>query len=290
MKKIFSFVLAAFALVMAGCDKDNKPGNGDEDVISVVGTWLYHADDDFETLTLEADNSYSHYMERFYKEEGTYAYSNNTLVLTPAKAWERDWVRDERYGGPLLDSTGNYQYTEWVEIEPRQSVVSCQVKFLYSGDVMMQKREAEYDDDGELWAPYVKENATRVSDVADIQGKWYWLSGATGTVPRVIVKVNGTNGEVIITPWEERYTGTIRYEKGVIYMDNPTFTTTRYEDDEGGWSHLNGDDPENSPWRTPFGENPYHGTFEGGFSLGFVADGGYAYGGIANLLAVFTKM
>ncbi len=289
MKKVFFYALAAFAMMAVGCNKDDKQNSGDDNGISVVGTWNLHHEDDFETLVLNEDMSYGLVETSFYKEEGTYTYGSNTLVLTPSKAWERDWVRDDIYGGPVRDENGNYQYTEWQEIQPRESSKSIEVRLLYEGDVMLMKKIDDHSGEAEVvWAPYVKEDATHVSNIGDIQGKWYWLMGEGGT-PRVIVNVNGNNGDVIITPWGERYTGTIRYEKGVIYMDNPTFTTTRYEDGEDGWEHMNEEDPENSDWRVPFGEHPYEGTYEHGLALGFVADGNVAYGGVANLLARFVK-
>ncbi len=268
MKKLFAFTLAAFAMMAVGCTKDDNPKSGEGSGFSVVGNWSLYQENDFSTLVLAADSHYEMTTGNYYKEEGTYVYST-TLTLTPVRAWENDSV--------------------WQEVEPRETEYTWPVKMLYDGDVMMLKMRDEYDESHEVWAPYVKDSATCVSNVNDIQGKWYWMMGEEHPVARVIVNVNGTTGDVIITPWGERYTGTIRYEKGIIYMDNPTFTTTRYEDGEGGWEHMNDADPENSPWRTPFGENPNHGAYEGGLSFTFVADGNMAYGGIANLLATFQK-
>lgn len=288
MKKLFYLVLVAFTTMFVGCDKENNTNEGDNNGSSVVGTWNLHHDDDHATLVLNEDNSFSLLKTNLWKEEGSYTYENKTLTLTTSRAWERDYVRDEINGGPVFDENGNFQYTEWQEANPQESVKSGEVKMIYNGDVMLYKEIEDHGEPYEVWAPYVKENATHVSNVNDIQGKWYWLMGEESTVPRVIVTVTGNNGDVIIAPWGERYTGTIRYEKGVIYIDNPTFTTTRYLDENGEWEHINEVDPENSDWRTPFGENPYCPTFVK-VSLGFVVDGNNAYGGIANLLAVFVK-
>ena len=292
MKKIFYFALAAFTTMFVSCVDENKPSNGDENGNSIVGTWNLQHDDDFETLDLTAGNNYNLYYSAFYKEDGSYTFENNTLTLTPSKAWTRDYIRDDVHGGPILDENGNFQFTEWEETEPWFTTRSNQVTFLYSGDVMLVKTIDEHSGEPEeVWAPYVKDNATHVSNINDIQGKWYWLMdvGEEFSVPRVIVNVNGNDGDVIITPWGERYKGTVRYEKGVLYMDNPTFYTTRYEDGEGGWEHMNGADPENSDWRIPDGSGNYGQPAFGMISMGFVADGDVAYGGIANLLAKFVK-
>lgn len=293
MKKIFYFALAAFATMFVSCGDDDKPGNNttDENGISVVGTWNLHHDDDFETLELNAGNAYNLNSSSFFKEEGSYTFADNTLTLTPTKAWNRDYIRDDVHGGPIMDNDGNYMFTEWTETDLQYGTRSNQVRLIYNGDVMLLKTIEDHGDPYEVWAPYVKDDATRVSNSNDIQGKWYWLlEGGEGfSVPRVIVNVNGNNGDIIIAPWGERYTGTVRYEKGVLYMDDPTFYTTRYEDGEGGWEHINEDDPENSDWRIPGSDGNYGQPAFGMISMGFVVDGNEAYGGIANLLAVFHK-
>lgn len=297
MKKFFFYVLAAFAMMAVGCNKENNQpvdtpeGNtpeGNTDATSVIGTWNLQHDDDFETLVLSEENTYELLKTNLYKEEGTYIYGSNTLTLTPTKGWERDYMRDEEHGSPIFDENGNFQYTEWNEVQPWSEASTHQVKMLYEGDVMLLKTTDDHSGEvEEVWAPYVKENATHVSNISDIQGKWYWLMGEAG-VPRVIVNVTGSNGDIIICPWSERYVGTIRYEKGVIYMDNPTFYTTRYEDEDGGWEHINELDPENSDWRIP-GNGNYGQPSFGMVSMGFVVDGNVAYGGVANLLARFTR-
>ena len=289
MKKLFYFVLSAFAIMAVGCTKENedqKPDNNQQGTsdVWVVGTWKLHHNDDFETLTMDANNVYT-VLQAMYKEEGTYTFANNAITFTPTAAWTRDYLRDE-HSNPILDEHQNYQYSDWTETSPHDGVRTLPVKKLYDGEVMLLQIQ-NYD--GPEWALYVNENATHVSNIGDIQGKWYWLMSEHGA-PRVIVKVEGNQGDVIICPYEERYVGTIRYEKGVIYMDNPTYYTTRYEDGEGGWNHMNEEDPENSPWLIPNEDyNFWRGTFEGGLSLGFVADGDKAYGGVANLNATFYK-
>lgn len=274
-------------MMAIGCEReDNPPDN----TVSVVGTWVLHMENDAEILTLDAEMGYTLLQQVFYKEEGTYIYRNDTLTLAPTKAWTRDYVRDDVYGGPVLDENGQLQYTEWQETDPMGDVRACKIRMIYSGDVMMQEGVSYFDETPRtLWAPYVKEDATHVSNVNDIQGKWYWMF--ENRIPRVIVNVDGNNGEVIITPWGERYVGPIRYEKGVIYMENPTFYTSRYDDENGEWEHMNYEDPESTPWRIPSPDNPYasHGIFDGFLSVGFVVDGNVAYGGIANLLADFYK-
>lgn len=285
MKKILSLVFAAFALMTVGCNKDDDSSdstNGGGSATSVVGTWNLHHDDDFETLVLDENGKYSLLASVFYKEEGSYSYAGNSLTLTPSKAWERDYVRDDVHGGPVLDGNGNFQFTEWEEVQPQESTKTYPARLIYNGDVLLIKTLEDHGDPYEVWAPYVNGNATHVSNINDIQGKWRWQN------TRVILTVEGNEADIIITPWGERYKGTIRYEKGVIYMDNPTFYTTRYDDGEGGWEHMNDEDPENSDWRFPFGEYPYQPTF-GQISMGFVVDGNVAYGGIANLLALFEK-
>ena len=274
MKKFFYLAFAAFALVAVSCgDKDNEPDNGGNnngngggnEAVSVVGTWNLHHDDDFATLVLNEDNTYSSQSAIWYKEEGTYTFENYILSLTPTKAWE-------------------YQDSEWQEVAPNTDVNARQVRILYEGDVLLIKDIDDHSGEDEVvWVPYVNENATHVSNIADIQGKWKWQN------TRVIINIEGTEGDVIITPWGERYKGTVRYEKGVIYMDNPTFYTTRFPDDvEQGWvEHMNDEDPEGSEWR--LGDEHTAAPAFGMLSIGFVVDGNLAYGGVANLAACFVK-
>ena len=275
MKKFYLIVFAAFAMMATSC---NKEENGN----SVIGTWYLQHEDDHETLVFKESGLYDLAMTALYKEEGTYTYSDNSLNINPTTAWERDYIRDDVHGGPILDDQGHFQYTDWTECNPWNSARDYPVKFIYSGDVMMLKEADATEEQGEVWLPYVKENATNVSNINDIQGKWRWMH------TRVIININGDQGDVIISPWGERYTGTIRYEKGVIRFVNHIFRTTRYNDDEGGWEHINEEDPENSDWRIPDGEG-YGATFEGGPVISFVADGNVAFGGVANLNARFEK-
>ena len=280
MKKFFYLAFAAFAMIAIGCgDKDNEPddggnnnnnnGNGEE-VVSIVGTWNLHHDDDFATLVLNDDNTYLSQSATWYKEAGTYTFENNILTLTPTQAWEREFN-----GG---------EYTEWHDVTPPSEASARQVRILYEGDVLLIKDIDDHSGEEEVvWIPYVNENATHVSNLADIQGKWRWQTN------RVIININGAEGDIIISPWGERYKGTVRYEKGVIYMDNPTFYTTRFPDDvEQGWvEHMNDEDPEGSEWRLG-GENTAGPSF-GMLSIGFVVEGNLAYGGVANLAACFVK-
>lgn len=283
MKKTLFYIIAAVALVATACDKENKTESG-----SVAGTWYLQVETGANEWVLTDDSKFT-ITEYMYKEEGNYTLSGNNLTLTATKAWNRDLVRDEM-SNPVQDANGNYQYTDWAETYANTSPVTYSVKKLYQGDAMILGGAAdEYSGtDDKLDIPLIRKDATKLSDIKDIQGKWYWKMFGKGGTARAVVIVDGNKGEIIITPWGERYTGTVTYEKGLIHMSNPTFSTTRYEDPNNPdvWDHINEEHPEDSPWRTPEGD--YYSAYEY-IVMPFIVEGDKAYATVANLYSTFEK-
>jgi len=278
MKKYLFIALAAVAMMFVGCEKDPVDNGGDDNAVSVVGTWYHHSEDFAQTLTLNQNGTFSNQTSMTQRVEGTYVYANDTLALTVTLAYEADVEYVD--GQPVVSN--------WHEVPPYETYVATPARLIYSNDVLLIG-QPDFDDGSLTWVPYVKENATHVSNVNDIQGKWYWMMKNAG-FPRLIVNVQGDQGDVIITPWGERYVGTIRYEKGIIYMDNPTFYTTRYGQTGGSSSeHMNFEDPENSPWLTPDGSMNFDTPTWISLDLLFVVEGDVAYGNLANLLATFER-
>ena len=286
MKKNFSLALVALALMFVGCEDEPEPtpNPGNDDAVSVVGTWVNQKDYDVAVLTLNADSTYEWLTDRRCKTGGTYSYANNTLTIRPTITWAREG---------MVDENGNLHYTEWREIPTAQYTFSCEVRMIYSGDVLMYQHVTLYEGDTSRidWSPYVNTNATHVSNINDIQGKWYWMFEGTPSTPPhplAIINIDGTDGDIIYTHWGERYIGTVRYEKGVIYMDDPTFYTTWYEDGNGFFSHTNLEDPESSPWQLPDPDIPYS-IGRDKLAIGFVVDENVGYGGIEDQVATFTR-
>ncbi len=279
MKKKLFIALAATILIFVGCDDPETPGiDGNA---SVVGTWTYRLEDGSDTLRLNADGTFYHRPNGWQKSEGTYAYTQDSLVLNITKAWEKNNV---------LDSATQASTIVWQEVEPYIVRVASPARFLYNGEVLMlDDQVANAKANLQRWAPYVNVNAIGVSNLLDIQGKWWWVTDWNGS-PRAIVNVDVDTADIIIVPWGERYRGAISYDKGVIRMDYPTYYTTRYDDGEGGWDHMNEDDPESSDWRIPVEDGTeYWYPAWTSLRLGFVVDGSLAYGSIASLPAVFQK-
>lgn len=286
MKKNFSLALVALALMFVGCEDEPEPtpNPGNDDAVSVVGTWVNQKDYDVAVLTLNADSTYEWLTDRRCKTGGTYSYANHTLTIRPTITWAREG---------MVDENGNLQYTEWRAIPTAQYTFSCEVRMIYSGDVLMYQHVHLYEGDTSRidWSPYVNTNATHVSNINDIQGKWYWMFEGTPSTPPhplAIINIDGTDGDIIYTHWGERYIGTVRYEKGVIYMDDPTFYTTWYEDGNGFFSHTNLEDPESSPWQLPDPDIPYS-IGRDKLAIGFVVDENVGYGGIEDQVATFTR-
>ena len=130
MKKNFSLALVALALMFVGCEDEPEPtpNPGNDDAVSVVGTWVNQKDYDVAVLTLNADSTYEWLTDRRCKTCGTYSYANNTLTIRPTITWAREG---------MVDENGNLHYTEWREIPTAQYTFSCEVRMIYSGDVLM---------------------------------------------------------------------------------------------------------------------------------------------------------
>ncbi len=281
MKRILLYSLAALALLASACGKDDKPGS----LADVIGTWYLQLETGADIWVLTDDSKFTK-TEYMCKFEGTFTLQDGTLTLTNSKRWERDYVRDNM-SNPVLDKNGNYQYTDWEETDVDKTPEIYKVKMLYEGDAMILEQSR---DEETYHIPFIREGASRLSNINDIQGKWHWAMFNNPQAIRALVKVEGNKATVIITPWGERYIGTITYEKGLVHMANPTFTTSRWNDEETGiWDHINDADPENSQWRTPTMENGgSFGSFEY-LVFPFIVDGKTAYATVANLMATFAK-
>ena len=296
MKRILTLSLAALGLLVIGCSKDGGGSNPAGTTETVIGSWHYVAEDDAMEWEFKADNTYFK-EEMMQKEEGTFSVAGGKITLVCTKEWERDWVREPVHGGPLLDENGNYQYTDWKEnANPDKTPVSYGLEMMYDNDVMLWLAEVNEKGDGELVTsrvPFIRQNATAaaLSNVNSIQGKWYWYMFGDTEVVRAAIIINGNKGEIIITPWSERYTGSVRYEKGVLYLDNVSSYTCRYSDNPENpydWKeHVIAGHPEDSPWRAK-GEGGAYGL-GGTIRYAFIPDGNKAYSVLANLVAEFNK-
>lgn len=289
MRRTLFYIFAVVALVFTACDEEDKENKGNENDpagVNVAGVWNLRLERGTDQWIL-TDNSKFTITELMTKREGNYKVSGQTLTLTATKAWERDYVRNEM-SSPVLDEKGQYQYTDWNETDVNTTPSVYKVKMLYEGDAMIleQTRDDEVAD-----IPFVKDGASKLPDIQAIQGKWYWKMYNNPQVARAVVIINGNIGEVIITPYGERYTGTIRYENGLVYLENPTFYTTRYNDPQEPeiWDHINAQRPEDSPWRIPQGQGSYGANSYEYLIFPFIVEGNKAYATMANLMSVFEK-
>lgn len=297
MKKIFS--LMAILAVFTSCNKDaNTPNNGgnDQQSATLIGTWNGVFEEYIEVITFNADNSYS-CVGDMYQEFGTFTNNGTSFTQTMNKRLTREWQRDATTGAPLTDEKGNYLYTDWQEAElsaSEKEPYTTEYKLDHNGDVLLLSTGAGDDRSAAIspYVPYLKDNATTLSNINELQGKWYWLSQFGNEVMvRCVLIVNGDQAEYIITPWGERYVGKVTYEKGVMTMASPAYTTTRWEDPTGDYEHMNEEHPESSEWRTPTGDpNDWYGAFIKGFRIAVVLGGdGQLYSIAANLPANYTK-
>ncbi len=279
MKKNLFIALAATMIIFVGCDKEETQDSGGN--AAVVGTWTYCLEDGNDTLRLNSDGSFYHRPNGWQKSQGTYTYTQDSLVLNITQAWEKNYVQD---------SVTHASEIVWQEVTPYVQRVASPARFLYYGEVMMLDDQVAYAKSNlQRWAPYVKVDAAWLSNLLDIQGKWWWVTGWNDS-PRAIVNVDVDTADIIIVSMGERYRGAISYDRGVIKMDYPTYYTTRYDDGEGGWEHMNEEDPESSDWRIPTddGTEYWYATWTS-LQLGFVVDGDLAYGSVACVPAVFQK-
>lgn len=320
MKKLAYFSMALLVLAFAACTKNgdtNTPGNNDRpsdqpsdqpsdnpsdtpsETVSIVGTWLGVFESETETNTFNADKTYSALSE-MTQVYGTYTNDDKTITTTVTKHLQRDWQRDPVSGGPIQDKNGNYLYTEWEEKEltdEEKQPSTIAYKLTHKGDALLISTGIDEEGDGRQasispYVPYLRSDATTLSDINEIQGKWYWMSHfGDQAMPRTVLIINGDQAEYIITPWGERYTGKVTYEKGILTMANPTYATTRWDDPEGDYEHMNEEHPEDSQWKVPDGDpSDWWGAFVGGVRIALVlADDGQLYSIAANLPCNYTK-
>ena len=288
MKKALFYLMAVAAMTVTACEKGNPAAGDPGDAALVAGTWYLRVEDGDNEWAFTEDGKFT-ITEYLYKQEGSYSVTGTSLTMKASKAWEKDYVRDEM-SRPVRDESGEYVLTDWKETGADTKAVTYSVKKLYGGDAMILGGAAdEYSGSDDLLnIPLINKEASHLSDIGLIQGKWYWRMFGKGSGARAVVIVNGSNAEIIITPWGERYTGAITYEQGRIQMSNPTFYTSRYQDTENPdvWEHINEEHPEDTPWRMPDGD--YYSAYSY-IIMPFIVEGNTAYATVANLYSTFQK-
>ncbi len=121
---------------------------------------------------------------------------------------------------------------------------------------------------------------------ADVQGKWYWESKAGFHGIRAVLKLEGDNFDLIITPWGERHTGTFTYQNGYLHFTTLHSYSSRYDNEE----HMNGENPEATVWRDYDDPSVNSGSGVVPDPIdAFIPNGTAAYSTLANLQVEYTK-
>lgn len=325
MRKLFYLSMAALMVAVAACEKapdanndnkDNKdnqsteqPGNNEGEKegdnkenpassTGVIGVWRGVFEDGEEVYTFKDDKTYS-FESEFFIERGTFTDDGKAVTLSITKMLTRDWQRDPETTAPLQDENGNYLYTDWEEKElsaDDKKPYSVAYQLNHQNEVLLISTGEQDEMSASIspYVPFLKSDAKTLSNLSELEGKWYWLSKFGDEVMvRCVLIIKGDQAEYIITPWSERYTGKVTYDKGVLTMASPAYTTARYEDPENPevYEHINEQHPEDSPWRTPTGDpTDWYGAFMDGFRIAVVlGDDGQLYSIAANLPANYTK-
>lgn len=301
MKKLNVLLLAAFAFAFTACDTE-KGNSEDKNVNDLIGTWYFGQNLDMWPEILESMDIYANGTISFtsdgkvkeesewYKSEGKYTYEKGLLTTWTLRAWQKD-----------------YETEKWEELADSMFDIlptTLSPKFLYNGNIMIQKYALEDDFKKEGWEDgvemFFKQGATEPSDSKLIQGFWIWpLFGNEGTI-RCGLKIDGNKFTWYNCAWHERMTGTCEYKNGVIkfnvdpksYQERHWYEWPEEDDfDEMLISNLE------ERWETPGGykdittgewvENTPTWDYE--FVLPFIVEGNEAYCNVANLAATFVK-
>ena len=118
------------------------------------------------------------------------------------------------------ETTGTWSYENGIltaKEEGRESKFSAS---LYNGKSVLVMKEAD-DDLGNYTVFFYKEGKSSASDASVLQGTWDWFAFGPG-MPRIRFVFSGSNFDLIIPVWGDRYKGSYSYDesKQVLSITN----------------------------------------------------------------------
>ena len=205
MKKLFAMSLAALALLAVGCGKNNAD-DGPVTSNDFVGKWFIQLKGEIMGAGFLADGkgqSYN-YETGQWETTGTWSYENGILTAKE---------------------------------EGRESKFSAS---LYNGKSVLVMKEAD-DDLGNYTVFFYKEGKSSASDASVLQGTWDWFAFGPG-MPRIRFVFSGSNFDLIIPVWGDRYKGTFTYKDGYATMKVNECLTSRIPHGNAGEGNMDYDE------------------------------------------------
>lgn len=207
MKKLFAMSLAALALLAVGCGKNNAD-DGPVTSNDFVGKWFIQLKDEVDGLCFLADGNYQVNDARTTQWEtlGTWSYENGILTVAPKTA----------------DNPTETEAT------------------LYNGKSVMTIMQVG-DEQGNSTMFFYKEGKSSASDASVLQGTWDWFAFGPG-MPRIRFVFSGSNFDLIIPVWGDRYKGTFTYKDGYATMKVNECLTSRIPHGNAGEGNMDYDE------------------------------------------------
>lgn len=182
--------LAALALLAVGCGKNNAdetPATSSD----FVGKWYLQLKDEIMGAGFLADGKGQSYNAKTKQWEttGTWSYENGILTAN-------DGDQESQFKASM-----------------------------YSGKTVLVLKEAD-DELGNYTMFFYKEGKSSASDASVLQGTWDWFAFGPG-MPRIRFVFSGSNFDLIIPVWGDRYKGNFTYKDGYVNMNVTECMTSR---------------------------------------------------------------
>ena len=190
MKQV-KYILLAAVLLWACGNKDNGGMSGSSDLL---GRW-----------SLYQDNHVS---------IGFDANGNVLDYDTETKTWDvyGTWALDSQ----MLTITGEGNPQVW------------RVEMFNNKQVLALWDTTDYGKEAGIFQFFYKNGSITTGDSSTIQGTWDWYFFGEVKSCRIRLVFSGSNFELIIFPWGERYTGTYTYQNGYADLKVTKCYTSRY--------------------------------------------------------------
>lgn len=265
MKRLFVLAVAALTLFAAvSCNPEgSSEGEGNAKATDIVGHWNIFHEDGEEDIVINANGTLS----GDFFGEGTWSLKDGVLT-----------IKSKDYEGQDL--------TSWYKVD-----------LLYEKSVLVLRWDQPATDEqghnlgtnngeGEVYF-FFRDGKAKANDIKDIQGKWYWFMQRDESFVRGSITVKGTDADVIIAVWGERYKGTAEYKDGRIKVNVTSCYTSRYDNTDFVTLEEYQAHPENAPWLDVTNNSEEYSMSNIPIDWPFIANGKEAYCILANLPAVF---
>lgn len=261
-----SLFVASFTLTSCSDDDDpvtpDVPNATDITVDDLVGTWTMATTDNSITYT-------------FTKTELTISYAG----------------QEPSYKGPYTLADGEISYGQDNSVAGSYSYPETySIGLLRDKAVLVLKTFAETPDGvkyEELAMILYKQGKTISTNTSEIQGSWHWYMHGSTDYIRTGLKFEGSNFELVITPWGEKYVGTYNYANGILTLNVSAGYTSRQAGTGYGFGEGSLDPATlEGTWNTLDRENWHVEAVSGS---PFIVNGTEAYGCVANLMCIYHK-